>query len=257
MAIDWVTVAAQLVNFLVLVWLLERLLYRPVTRSLEARAEAVRARLDAAETARAEAEREAGRLAERRAAFEADREDRRREMLGEIEDERARLAEEARAAVAEERRDWERRDEEERAAFLARLRLRAAEAMARLSRRALDDLADETLERRMAAVFLRRVAGLDAEARADLAAAAQGGARLVSAFPLPEETERELRAALAEALGEGTEIAVATDPDLGCGLRLEAGSRRLGWTVSGYLDALEAEMAEAVSEGAAPAARPC
>ena len=37
MQIDWITVAAQIVNFLVLVWILQRLLYRPVTRAMARR----------------------------------------------------------------------------------------------------------------------------------------------------------------------------------------------------------------------------
>jgi flagellar biosynthesis/type III secretory pathway M-ring protein FliF/YscJ len=50
--IDWVTVAAQIVNFLVLVWLLQRVLYRPLTRALKEREEEVKRSLREAESAR-------------------------------------------------------------------------------------------------------------------------------------------------------------------------------------------------------------
>ena len=36
MSIDWITVAAQIVNFLVLVWLLKRFLYRPILNGIDA-----------------------------------------------------------------------------------------------------------------------------------------------------------------------------------------------------------------------------
>ena len=36
MSIDWITVAAQLINFLVLVWLLKRFLYRPILNGIDA-----------------------------------------------------------------------------------------------------------------------------------------------------------------------------------------------------------------------------
>ena len=42
MQIDWITIVAQIVNFLVLVWLLNRVLYRPLSRALDERAAAVR-----------------------------------------------------------------------------------------------------------------------------------------------------------------------------------------------------------------------
>ena len=37
MLIDWFTVGAQVVNFLILVWLLKRFLYRPILDAIDAR----------------------------------------------------------------------------------------------------------------------------------------------------------------------------------------------------------------------------
>ena len=37
MLIDWFTVSAQVVNFLILVWLLKRFLYRPILNAIDAR----------------------------------------------------------------------------------------------------------------------------------------------------------------------------------------------------------------------------
>jgi F-type H+-transporting ATPase subunit b len=50
--IDWVTIVAQIVNFLILVWLLHRVLYRPLSRAIEARGIEVNRRLAEAEEAR-------------------------------------------------------------------------------------------------------------------------------------------------------------------------------------------------------------
>ena len=41
MQIDWITVSAHIVNFLILVWLLKRFLYRPVIRAMDRRIAAV------------------------------------------------------------------------------------------------------------------------------------------------------------------------------------------------------------------------
>ena len=41
MQIDWLTVAAQIVNFLVLVWLLQRFLYKPITNAMHRREERI------------------------------------------------------------------------------------------------------------------------------------------------------------------------------------------------------------------------
>ena len=37
MLIDWFTVVAQVVNFLILVWLLKRFLYKPILDAIDAR----------------------------------------------------------------------------------------------------------------------------------------------------------------------------------------------------------------------------
>ena len=62
MQIDWLTVAAQIVNFLVLVWLLQRFLYRPITEAMARREDRIATRLAEAKDARAKVEAEAERL---------------------------------------------------------------------------------------------------------------------------------------------------------------------------------------------------
>jgi F-type H+-transporting ATPase subunit b len=53
MSIDWITVAAQIANFLVLIWLLKRFLYRPILDGIDAREAEIKARMQ--EAAEAEA----------------------------------------------------------------------------------------------------------------------------------------------------------------------------------------------------------
>ena len=48
MAIDWMTVSAQIVNFLLLVWLLKRFLYQPVLSAMDRREQDIAERLGAA-----------------------------------------------------------------------------------------------------------------------------------------------------------------------------------------------------------------
>src|SRR5471032_2465585 len=55
MLIDWFTVAAQALNFLLLVWLLKRFLYRPVLAAIDEREKRIAAQLQDAEKKKAEA----------------------------------------------------------------------------------------------------------------------------------------------------------------------------------------------------------
>ncbi len=185
MQIDWVTVAAQIVNFLVLVWLLHRVLYRPLTRALKAREEEVQRSLRDAEAARetAEIEAEAHRVAVR------ELEDTRLARLAAAEEEavaqRAEITKMARGELAERRAAWQAQLEDEKAAFLDRLRRRAGEAFVTLARRALADMADEDLVDRIAHVFARRLSALDPEEQEHLKSAAGGedAPLVLSSFP--------------------------------------------------------------------------
>ena len=56
MVIDWFTVGAQLLNFLVLVWLLMRYLYKPVLDAIDAREQRIAAELATAQKLQAQAQ---------------------------------------------------------------------------------------------------------------------------------------------------------------------------------------------------------
>jgi F-type H+-transporting ATPase subunit b len=254
MQIDWITVAAQIVNFLVLVWLLKRLLYRPVTRAMEQRAAAIREQFDEAARSQAEAAAEADRLR----AAQQELEGQRAEMLAaaqaEAHDLRQRLETEARGAVADRRAAWEDQLSREQAAFLSELRREAAGHVARLSRQVLRDLAGADLEPAIAGTFLARLASLEGHTLENLRAAAQGeggGVTVSSAFDLPGALRERVAAAVRERIGGAVQVDFEADPDLICGLRLKVRGQTLQWSVDAYLDDLEEEMAEVLERSGA------
>src|SRR5579875_2490314 len=58
MLIDWFTIGAQALNFLILVWLLKHFLYKPILNALDAREKGIVARLADAAAIEAEAHKE-------------------------------------------------------------------------------------------------------------------------------------------------------------------------------------------------------
>ena len=59
MLIDWFTVGAQAVNFIILVWLLKRYLYKPILNAVDAREKRIAAELADADAKKTEAKRSA------------------------------------------------------------------------------------------------------------------------------------------------------------------------------------------------------
>ena len=62
MLIDWFTVGAQALNFIILVWLLKRFLYKPILNAVDAREQRIAAELADADAKRAEAKKERDEL---------------------------------------------------------------------------------------------------------------------------------------------------------------------------------------------------
>ena len=172
MQIDWLTVAAQIVNFLVLVWLLQRFLYRPITDAMARREERIESRLSEAKDARAKVEAEAVRLRQKQEKLEASREEVLRVARKEANELRKEMENDLREEMEARRKTWEDHLEDERDDFAARLRQSAGHQVIDIVGRVLKNYAGSDLAGQVAGTFVERLANLDAEARDKLKAAA-------------------------------------------------------------------------------------
>lgn len=247
MLIDWYTVAAQVINFAVLVWLLKRFLYRPILRAIDAREKRISDSLAEADEARAEAERERETFEARNAEFERQRDRRLDEVAEEAREEHHRLMEAARRS-AEQLRERQieslRREQERLGDELVR---EAREQVLAITRRALRDLAHRDLEEAMTAVFLDRLMSLGEGERQRLSeqlAGEAGAVRLRTAFPLSEHQRERLEASLANALGLKTSVRFEVTPGIIGGIELATDGEKLGWSIDEYLRALRHHLAE-------------
>ena len=135
MPIDWFTVAAQAVNFLILLALLRRFLYRPVLEAMDRREARIAERLQEAAEHREVARREQERLAAERAELEGSR----TELLQSAREEGEHLR---REAIAAARLEAERRSEAWRAELHRQEEQLVADLVAAMAERVLHGLAD-------------------------------------------------------------------------------------------------------------------
>jgi F-type H+-transporting ATPase subunit b len=254
MLLDPFTVAAQVLNFLILVWLLRRILYGPVTRAMNEREERLRREAEAARRLREEAEAAQARHRAEVAAFEAEREARLAQARAEVETWRREQMEAAREEVEARRRRWQEALAREKTAVVRDLRDRVGHELLAVTGRALRDLADSELEERALARFVERLGALDAAERQRLLAAARddgGRVRLRTAHPLAEDDRTRLGEAVSKALGAEVAADFETAPDLGCGAELRAGGLKVAWTLTEYLRWLEERLAAAFGDASA------
>lgn len=254
MGLDRFTLIAQVVNFLVLVWLLRHFLYDRIARAVDEREAKIASRLEDAAQARATAEREAELYRTRNREFD----ERRDQMLAEAEQEakahRERLMEASRLEAEAAQAQWFESLHRERHAVLEDLRERLGRRIFACARHALEELADVELEEKILDGFAERLRGLDPAERGALVASIRGSDRAVevrTAFPVPPETRERLSQLLRQQLDDdGVDVRFAVAPELIGGVELETRSHRLSWNLDSYLAGLEAHLFEVLDERA-------
>lgn len=253
MLIDWFTVLAQIINFLVLVFLLRRFLYRPLLNAMQEREERIASRFREAETLAEEAEREVERCRQKQQEID----ERREELLSRAREEAESLQEElmseARWQSQQARSDWQEQLQRERSFFMRSLRQRAGRELLAISRRALADMADAELEQRMVGLFIQHLRELDDERRAAMAESvhrSDDGAVIHSAFALPAEARQEIAELVRRQLAadDSAQVRFQESPDLIAGFELRAEGRKLAWTLDSYLEGLEESLNAAFRE---------
>jgi F-type H+-transporting ATPase subunit b len=233
MSIDWVTVLAQLANFLVLVWLLRRFLYRPILDGIDAREAEIARRLAAADDAREQADAAKERYLSQYTQSVSEQQAVVAEALRATKSERNQLMADARAQQEQEQKEWQLQLEHEREDFLERLRRAGALTLAELLRKILHDLADETLEAAIARHLGRRLAPMMSELLAATGTTRQ--ALITTREDLGAETQDALRAELSKLL-PNLDWEFRVDSDQACGVMIQAAGARLVWTIDSYMD---------------------
>src|ERR1700688_2249451 len=99
MLIDWFTVGAQVLNFVILVWLMKRFLYKPIIHAIDAREERIATELADGAAKKAEAQKERDEFQHKNEEFDQQRAALLSQAADEAKTERQRLLDEARKAA--------------------------------------------------------------------------------------------------------------------------------------------------------------
>ena len=135
-----------------------------------------------------------------------------------------------------ERKDWKFRLDQESDKYIAELHKTGASALLALTRKALDDLAGETLEERIVAHVVTRLEPLTEE----LLKASDGStnATATTRDPLPQVACDRLEVDLQKILPNVT-LHFETDAKQSPGLILRMGGAQVAWTVDTYIEGLD------------------
>jgi len=247
MLLDWFTVIAQVVNFLILVWLLKKLLYKPILDAIDAREKHIADQLAEAEASKAAAAAEQESFSRRVAELDRDRAALMRQATEEAGARRVELLAAARKEFEETRERWESSLASDKEQLTREISAKARQELLAIVRKVLLDLADAELEDRIIAAFIRKLGALAENERKRLSSAfraASGPVVMKTNFALTSDQQRAADEAVRKVLETEAPLHFEIWDELICGVELLVSSRKISWNISDYLITLEESIDE-------------
>ncbi len=245
MLIDWFTVTAQALNFLVLVWLLTRYLYKPVLAAIDAREKQITLAVTDAAAERRVAGEERAALAAKEAALEADRAALANAAAETAAAERDRLLAQARAEVQQLRAQLLAALQDDQTRLNQEISRLATQEVLAIVRKTLAEMAGAPLEEQMILLLAKHLHALEEPAKATLREAFghASEAMVRSSFEMPEAPRALISDMIHQELSAAIAIRFETSTETLCGIELSAGGQKLAWSFAESLYALEQKIA--------------
>ena len=235
MEIDWWTFAAQIINLIILLFLLRKFLYIPVLKAVSTRQKLIADELKKAESARQEAQKITAECERRLAQIEVQKQEILKQTNITAEQFAANLRQEAEAQYKSAVANWQNKVIGEKQAFTLAMQNLIAEYFARFADSALAQMADVHLNDLVLAKFMEK---LQQQTKILPALFAEQKNFIIhTAQPLNDDNVRQIKKFLREnaAVSDAAEFVVEINPALICGVAIEAGGQQISWHLADYM----------------------
>lgn len=241
MEINWFTVIAQIINFLILVWLLKRFLYQPVLNAIDQREKKIASQLADAATKKVEAENEQNMFRQKNEVFDKERVAKMNEAREEVNSEKQRLFEEVRKESTALRSKYEDSLKQQEQEISDSLKRRTKDEVFAIAQKTLADLANANLEEQAIKVFIKKIQELNDDDNEKLKNAFDNDKAITikSAFELSANPKQELENAIEKITGHQNTFEYLSEPELVSGIEINTENYQLAWNIESYLDSLK------------------
>ena len=227
MELNWSTFLLEIINFLVLVWILKRFLYRPVLSALEKRRNQIEQDLNEATLRHTQAIELERQYKKRLEDWAQEKQQLRETLQQEILTERARRLEQLQTELASESEKAAVVEQLHLAESLRQYQQNAHEQGAKFATRLLSAVASQELESRLFDLLIKTFDELDEERQMTLINACEKSSEAItvtSAYTLSESQHQQLELKLNALCNQSVKINYMQDPKLLAGLRLLIGA---------------------------------
>jgi len=229
--LNWSTFVLEIINFLVLVWILKRFLYKPVLDVIARRRAGIEKTLAEAEKLQVNAERLQEQYEGRLADWGRERQQAREAMVREFEVERASKETELQTILEQEREKAVVTEARRQVDAIRKIEETALMQGARFATRLLEQASGPDTEARLVELVITELTRLPPEHITALRKSygkTPEAIVVVSAFPLPDDQRQRLKQALATVTRPNLPLRFEQNSELLAGLRITIGAWVLG-----------------------------
>jgi F-type H+-transporting ATPase subunit b len=253
MQIDWFTVVAQTLNFLLLVWLLKRYLYGPILKAIDARESQVAKVLSDADTIKADAETARNLFDQKNLEIDAKRDALLKEAKTTARDRSAQLVLKAHKNADDISNSRLLALEKELQHYQDEIVLKSLQEIYEVARKVLTDLADVELEQKMLVCFCKHLQSISADEKTKLIKTIEAGNAellLCSAFALTAAQIEKVDALLKKVISTNSHYQLnhKVKTDLISGIELRSNAWKITWNSKDYLNVLQTHIEQLIAE---------
>ncbi|MEO6685109.1 MAG: F0F1 ATP synthase subunit delta [Dyadobacter sp.] len=242
MEINWFTVIAQIINFLVLVWLMKKYLYKPVLDAVGGREKKIAAELAEARSNMVEAKKKQDEFQQKNEEFDKQKQQLMAQASSEAGVEKQKMLDSAKVEAEVVKQKLEDASKQQQADLNDQILQKTQQQVFSITRKALAELASANLEEQSVQVFIGKIKAINENDKKQFIAAFHSDVNPVSvksAFDLSEKEQKSITKAIADILGEDGKYEFKTDPKIIGGVELSTKGYKLAWSFSAYINSLE------------------
>jgi len=247
MKIDWFTLAAQIVNFLILLFLLRHFLFKRILRIMDERREEIENRYSEVEEEQKKAEQQSEKYQKLLDGWEKKKAELFEQKKEELAEFKKNKSEEAKEQIEEKRRSWKQQLEQEKKEFLETFRKSLLNEFFSYLREVFKELSTVELESHILGLFFEKL-----ESESPDWSDNPEVFTVRTAFELEEHQKSEIKKRVLEQLPD-TESSPDFTFELAdkgiCGVELKGGSRSIAWNVNALAKEKENRLEELIHAG--------
>ncbi len=251
MKINWFTVIAQVINFLVLVWLLKKFLYKPILKAINEREKKITGQLKEADDKKAAAIKEQNDFKKKNADFDQQKKVLMDKAIADTNAQRDKLLQEAKDEANTLRSNLEKAAKESQQNDELANADKTQKQVFAITKKLLKEMASSSLEDQSVNTFNKRLSELNDEEKKKFIEAFKSNTNTIlvrSAFELSAPQQTSINAVVNEVLATKSQLQFKTSPELISGIELTTNGYKLAWSFAEYLQSLQNNMAAATKD---------